>query len=185
MAKRDLIQHYWSRPRMQSQTDCALKQYYSTEITPKKNRSDKCAHKTLATFCEPSTMQWGPAESAMYVDLEAMWLGFSDANSSSASKGETVSDTTRVMECFLLPDIIAKWGILRRSQFSAANSCDKKLVINAGDGGHLHPSQTLTDLLTILWTKDLTDLKVGFLADLKFGRTEAAHEKLNPKTRCA
>ena len=96
-------------------------------------------------------------------------VGFSDANSSSASKGETVSDTTRVMECFA--DIIAMRHPKEGAALVAANSCDVP-VINAGDGGHLHPSQTLTDLLTILRNKGrLTDLKVGFCGDLKFGRT--------------
>ena len=130
---------------------------------------DKCVHKTLAIlFYEPSTRTRLSFESAMY-GLGGNVIGFSDAKSSSASKGETVSDTTRVMECFA--DIIAMRHPKEGAALVAANSCDIP-VINAGDGGHLHPSQTLTDLLTILRNKGrLTDLKIGFCGDLKFGRT--------------
>ena len=96
-------------------------------------------------------------------------IGFSDANSSSASKGETVSDTTRVMEC--LADIIAMRHPKEGAALVAANSCNIP-IINAGDGGHLHPSQTLTDLLTILRNKGrLKNFRIGFCGDLKFGRT--------------
>ena len=136
--------------------------------SPEKYR-DKCTHKTLATlFYEPSTRTRLSFESAMY-GLGGNVIGFSDANSSSASKGETVSDTTRVME--RLADIIAMRHPKEGAALVAANSCNIP-IINAGDGGHMHPSQTLTDLLTILRNKGrLKNFRIGFCGDLKFGRT--------------
>ena len=128
-----------------------------------------CRHKKLATlFFEPSTRTRLSFESAM-LSLGGSVLGFSEANSSSATKGETVSDTVRVVCCYA--DIIA----MRHPKEGAplvASMRSEVPVINAGDGGHNHPTQTLTDLLTINREKGrFNDLTVGFCGDLKFGRT--------------
>lgn len=130
---------------------------------------DACAHKKLATlFYEPSTRTRLSFESAM-LGLCGSVLGFASADSSSVSKGESVADTIRVVSCYA--DICAmrhpKEGApLRASRFS------KIPVINAGDGGHQHPTQTLTDLMTIRKrTGRLSGLTVGLCGDLKFGRT--------------
>ena len=131
--------------------------------------ADKCRGKKLATlFYEPSTRTRLSFEAAMY-ELGGNVLGFSEAQSSSASKGESVADTARTVSCYA--DIIAmrhpKEGAPR---VAAAHSSVP--VINAGDGGHNHPTQTLTDLLTIYREKGrLNNLTVGFCGDLKFGRT--------------
>ncbi len=131
--------------------------------------SHKCDGKQLATlFFEPSTRTRLSFESAM-LSLGGSVLGFSSADSSSATKGETVSDTARVVSCYA--DIIA----MRHPKEGAATVAAAKSsvpVINAGDGGHHHPTQTLTDLLTILRLKGRLDhLTVGLCGDLKFGRT--------------
>ena len=130
---------------------------------------DVAARKRLATlFYEPSTRTRLSFEAAM-LNLGGQVLGFPDAGVSSASKGETVADTIRVISC--VADIAAmrhpKEGApLRASRYSRIP------VINAGDGGHNHPTQTLTDLLTIQREKGrFNDLTVGFCGDLKFGRT--------------
>ena len=129
----------------------------------------KCDGKKLATcFYEPSTRTRLSFESAM-INLGGQVIGFSDAGSSSASKGESVSDTIRVISCFA--DICAmrhpKEGA---PMVAAAHSCIP--VINAGDGGHQHPTQTLTDLLTIRSLKGRLDhFTIGLCGDLKFGRT--------------
>ena len=134
-----------------------------------KNYSEKCRGKKLATlFFEPSTRTRLSFEAAMY-ELGGNVLGFSEAQSSSASKGESVADTARTVSCYA--DIIAmrhpKEGAPR---VAAANATVP--VINAGDGGHNHPTQTLTDLLTIYREKGrINNLTVGFCGDLKFGRT--------------
>ncbi len=127
------------------------------------------AHKKLATlFYEPSTRTRLSFEAAM-LNLGGHVLGFPSDNVSSASKGESVADTIRVVSCYA--DIVAmrhpKEGApLRASQYSRIP------VINAGDGGHQHPTQTLTDLLTIQTRKGrLNDLTIGLCGDLKFGRT--------------
>jgi aspartate carbamoyltransferase catalytic subunit len=130
---------------------------------------DKCRYKKLATlFFEPSTRTRLRFESAM-LSLGGSVLGFSDANSSSASKGESVADTIRVVSCY--SDIIA----MRHPKEGAplvASMYSGVPIINAGDGGHNHPTQTLTDLLTIKTEKGrLNDLTIGFCGDLKFGRT--------------
>ena len=130
---------------------------------------EKCKHKKLATlFFEPSTRTRLSFESAM-LSLGGSTLGFSDANSSSASKGESVADTIRVVSCY--SDIIA----MRHPKEGAplvASMYSSVPIINAGDGGHNHPTQTLTDLLTIKTEKGrLNNLTVGFCGDLKFGRT--------------
>lgn len=130
---------------------------------------DKCKYKKLATlFFEPSTRTRLSFESAM-LSLGGSVLGFSDANSSSSSKGESVADTITVVSCY--SDIIA----MRHPKEGAplvASMHSSVPVINAGDGGHNHPTQTLTDLLTIKTEKGgLDNLTVGFCGDLKFGRT--------------
>ena len=129
----------------------------------------KCDGKILATlFFEPSTRTRLSFESAM-LSLGGQVLGFSSANSSSAAKGESVADTIRTVSCY--SDIIA----MRHSKEGAplvASMHSLVPVINAGDGGHNHPTQTLTDLLTIHKEKGRFDhLTVGFCGDLKFGRT--------------
>ncbi len=130
---------------------------------------DKCKYKKLATlFFEPSTRTRLSFESAM-LSLGGSVLGFSDANSSSASKGESVADTIRVVSCY--SDIIA----MRHPKEGAplvASMYSGVPIINAGDGGHNHPTQTLADLLTIKTEKgDLNNFTIGFCGDLKFGRT--------------
>ena len=137
-----------------------------------KNRekySEKCKNKILATlFFEPSTRTRLSFESAM-LSLGGKTLGFSDANSSSSSKGESVSDTIRVVSCY--SDIIAMRHPKEGAPLVAAMKSSVP-IINAGDGGHNHPTQTLTDLLTIKTEKGRIDnLTVGFCGDLKFGRT--------------
>ena len=129
----------------------------------------KCDGKILATlFFEPSTRTRLSFESAM-LSLGGKVLGVASAESSSASKGETVADTVRVVSCY--SDIIA----MRHPKEGAplvASMHSLVPVINAGDGGHNHPTQTLTDLLTIFREKGRFDhLTVGFCGDLKFGRT--------------
>ncbi len=133
------------------------------------NYRDKCKYKKLATlFFEPSTRTRLSFESAM-LSLGGSVLGFSDANSSSASKGESVADTIRVVSCY--SDIIA----MRHPKEGAplvASMYSGVPIINAGDGGHNHPTQTLADLLTIKTEKgDLNNFTIGFCGDLKFGRT--------------
>ena len=135
----------------------------------KEKYSEKCKNKKLATlFFEPSTRTRLSFESAM-LGLGGNVIGFSDAMNSSASKGETVSDTIRVVNGY--SDIIA----MRHPKEGApmvASEVSRVPIINAGDGGHNHPTQTLTDLLTISKEKErLTDLTIGLCGDLKFGRT--------------
>ena len=129
----------------------------------------KCDGKILATlFFEPSTRTRLSFESAM-LSLGGQTLGFSEASSSSASKGESVADTVRTVSCY--SDIIA----MRHPKEGAplvASMHSLVPVINAGDGGHNHPTQTLTDLLTIHHEKGrFENLTLGFCGDLKFGRT--------------
>ena len=131
--------------------------------------SEKCRGKKLATlFFEPSTRTRLSFEAAMY-ELGGNVLGFSEAQSSSAAKGESVSDTVRTVSCYA--DIIA----MRHPKEGAPYVASLKSgvpVINAGDGGHNHPTQTLTDLLTIRREKGRFDnLTIGLCGDLKFGRT--------------
>ncbi|MDO4942555.1 MAG: aspartate carbamoyltransferase [Lachnospiraceae bacterium] len=128
-----------------------------------------CKYKKLATlFFEPSTRTRLSFEAAM-LDLGGNVLGFSSADSSSASKGESVADTARVIAGYA--DIIAMRHPKEGAPFVASQYVDIP-VINAGDGGHNHPTQTLTDLLTIRQEKGrLNNLTIGFCGDLKFGRT--------------
>ena len=131
--------------------------------------SEKCKYKKMATlFFEPSTRTRLSFEAAM-MELGGNVLGFSEASSSSTSKGESVSDTIRVVGCY--SDIIA----MRHPKEGAPLVASMKSIvpiINAGDGGHNHPTQTLTDLLTISCEKKrLDNLTIGLCGDLKFGRT--------------
>lgn len=130
---------------------------------------EKCRHKKLATlFFEPSTRTRLSFEAAM-MELGGNVLGFSEASSSSATKGESVGDTVKIVSYYA--DIIA----MRHPKEGAPMVASMKSevpIINAGDGGHNHPTQTLTDLLTIKLEKErLDNLTVGFCGDLKFGRT--------------
>lgn len=129
----------------------------------------KCAGKKLATlFFEPSTRTRLSFEAAMY-ELGGSVLSMSDAGSSSASKGESVADTAKVISCYA--DIIAMRHPKEGAPLVAAHNASIP-VINAGDGGHNHPTQTLADLLTIHREKGHFDnLTVGLCGDLKFGRT--------------
>ena len=138
-----------------------------------------CEGKKLATcFYEPSTRTRLSFESAM-LSLGGQVLGFSDAGSSSASKGESVSDTIRVISCFA--DICAMRHPKEGAPMVAADKSSIP-VINAGDGGHQHPTQTLTDLLTIRSLKGrLGHFTIGLCGDLKFGRT--VHSLINALVR--
>ncbi len=138
-------------------------------ITNKEKYSHKCDGKTIATlFFEPSTRTRLSFEAAM-IGLGGQVLGFSEASSSSVSKGESVSDTIRIVGGY--SDIIA----MRHPKEGAPLVASLKSIvpiINAGDGGHNHPTQTLTDLLTIQCEKGrLDNLSIGLCGDLKFGRT--------------
>ncbi len=138
-------------------------------IANREKYAEAAKGKKLATlFYEPSTRTRLSFTSAM-MELGGSVLGFSDAASSSVSKGETVADTVRVLGCFA--DVIA----MRHSKEGAplvASHYSRVPVINAGDGSHAHPTQTLTDLLTIRREKGrLDNLTIGFCGDLKFGRT--------------
>ena len=139
----------------------------------------KCDGKILATlFFEPSTRTRLSFESAM-LRLGGQVLGFSEASSSSAAKGESVADTVRAVSCY--SDIIAMRHPKEGAPLVAAMNATVP-VINAGDGGHNHPTQTLTDLLTIHHEKGrFHDLTVGFCGDLKFGRT--VHSLINALSR--
>lgn len=130
---------------------------------------DICAHKKLATlFFEPSTRTRLSFEAAM-LELGGSVLGFSSANSSSAAKGESVSDTIRTVGCYA--DIIAMRHPKEGAPIVAAQRTTVP-IINGGDGGHFHPTQTLTDLLTIKRRKGtFNNLTIGLCGDLQFGRT--------------
>ncbi len=131
--------------------------------------ADKCRGKKLATlFYEPSTRTRLSFEASMY-ELGGNVLGFSESQSSSAAKGESVADTAKTVSCYA--DIIAMRHPKEGAPLVASRNASIP-VINAGDGGHNHPTQTLTDLLTIKKEKGrLHDLTVGLCGDLKFGRT--------------
>ena len=134
-----------------------------------KKYAHKCDGMKLATlFFEPSTRTRLSFEAAM-LELGGNVIGFSDAANTSSSKGESVSDTAKVISCYA--DIIAMRHPKEGAPLVAANAASIP-VINAGDGGHNHPTQTLADLLTISREKGrIKDLTVGFCGDLKFGRT--------------
>ena len=138
-------------------------------IAEPKKYQEVCRHKKLATlFFEPSTRTRLSFEAAMH-ELGGDVIGFAGADNSSASKGESVADTVRTVECYA--DIIA----MRHPKEGAATVASQNVcipIINAGDGGHQHPTQTLTDLLTIRSLKGRLDhLTIGMCGDLKFGRT--------------
>ena len=135
---------------------------------PEKYR-EACKYKKLATlFFEPSTRTRLSFEAAM-MELGGGVLGFSEANSSSAAKGESVSDTVAVVSGYA--DIIAMRHPKEGAPLVASMKCDVP-IINAGDGGHHHPTQTLTDLFTIKREKGgFENLTIGLCGDLKFGRT--------------
>ena len=141
--------------------------------------NEKCKNKKIATlFFEPSTRTRLSFEAAMY-ELGGNVLGFSDGNNSSASKGESVHDTIKVVSCYA--DVIAMRHPKEGAALVAANASSVP-VINAGDGGHNHPTQTLADLLTIHREKGTFDnLTIGFCGDLKFGRT--VHSLIHALTR--
>lgn len=141
--------------------------------------SESCKGKKLATlFFEPSTRTRLSFEAAMY-ELGGNVIGFSEANSSSSAKGESVSDTAKTISCYA--DIIAMRHPKEGAPFVAAQNATIP-VINAGDGGHNHPTQTLADLLTIYREKGrFNDLTIGFCGDLKFGRT--VHSLINAMSR--
>lgn len=140
---------------------------------------DACKGKKLATlFYEPSTRTRLSFETAM-LNLGGNVLGFSSADSSSASKGESVSDTIRIISCYA--DICAMRHPKEGAPLVAASKSSIP-VINAGDGGHQHPTQTLTDLMTIRSLKGrLDNLVIGLCGDLKFGRT--VHSLINALVR--
>lgn len=161
-----------------SELDSLLNLANDIEANPEKY-AHACEGKKLATcFYEPSTRTRLSFEAAM-LNLGGSVLGFSSADSSSAAKGESVSDTIRVISCYA--DICA----IRHPKEGAAlvaSSHSLIPVINAGDGGHQHPTQTLTDLLTIYSLKGrLGNLKIGLCGDLKFGRT--VHSLINALIR--
>ena len=130
---------------------------------------NRCAHKKLATlFFEPSTRTRLSFEAAM-LELGGSVIGFSEASSSSAAKGESMADTAKILSCYA--DIMAIRHPKEGAPFVAA--CNATIpVINAGDGGHQHPTQTLADLLTISREMGRLDhLTIGLCGDLKYGRT--------------
>ena len=141
--------------------------------------SEKCKGKKLATlFFEPSTRTRLSFEAAMY-ELGGNVIGFSESNSSSAAKGESVADTVKTISCYA--DIIAMRHPTEGAPLVASQNATIP-VINAGDGGHNHPTQTLADLLTIYLEKGgFNNLTVGFCGDLKFGRT--VHSLINALSR--
>ncbi len=143
--------------------------------------SEKCKGKKLATlFFEPSTRTRLSFEAAM-LELGGSVLGFSEAQSSSAAKGESIADTAKVISCYA--DIIAMRHPKEGAPLVAAMNASIP-VINAGDGGHSHPTQTLADLLTMHREKGgLDNLTVGFCGDLKFGRT--VHSLISALIRCS
>lgn len=141
--------------------------------------SECCRGKKIATlFFEPSTRTRLSFESAM-IELGGSAIGFSDARNSSASKGETIADTARVVSCYV--DIIAMRHPLEGAPLVASRNSTVP-VINAGDGGHAHPTQTLADLVTIYREKGrFNNLTVGFCGDLKYGRP--VHSLINALSR--
>lgn len=151
-----------------SELDRLIKTANDIIENPKKY-SEKCRGKKLATlFFEPSTRTRLSFEAAMY-ELGGNVLGFSESQSSSAAKGESVADTAKTVSCYA--DIIAMRHPKEGAPLVAAMNADVP-VINAGDGGHNHPTQTLADLLTIYREKGgFENLTVGLCGDLKFGRT--------------
>ncbi len=149
---------------IESLMDCA-----DDIIANPKKYENACRGKKLATlFFEPSTRTRLSFEAAMY-ELGGNVLGFSEAQSSSAAKGESIADTAKTVSCYA--DIIAMRHPKEGAPLVASMNASVP-VINAGDGGHNHPTQTLADLLTIRREKGrIADFTIGFCGDLKFGRT--------------
>ena len=149
-------------------------------IAHPENYWDRCAHKKLATLVfEPSTRTRLSFESAM-LSLGGQVLGFSSASNSSASKGESVADTAKIVSCYA--DIIAMRHPKEGAPYVASQAASIP-VINAGDGGHNHPTQTLADLLTISREMGrLDNLTIGLCGDLKYGRT--VHSLIEAMSRC-
>ena len=149
---------------LQSLIDCAM-----DIIANPKKYAEACHGKKLATlFFEPSTRTHLSFEAAMY-ELGGNVLGFASADSSSATKGESVADTAKMISCYA--DIIAMRHPKEGAPLVASRNASIP-VVNAGDGGHNHPTQTLADLLTIYREKGrLTNMTIGLCGDLKFGRT--------------
>ena len=158
--------------------DALIEKAYDIIENPDKY-ADACKRKKLATlFFEPSTRTRLSFEAAMY-ELGGNVIGFSEAQSSSAAKGESVADTAKTISCYA--DIIAMRHPKEGAPYVASLNASIP-VINAGDGGHNHPTQTLADLLTIHREKGRFDnLTVGFCGDLKFGRT--VHSLINALSR--
>ncbi len=161
-----------------SELDSLLKLASDIEHNPEKYK-EACKGRKLATlFYEPSTRTRLSFEAAM-LNLGGSVLGFSSADSSSAAKGESVSDTIRIISCYA--DICAMRHPKEGAPLVAASKSSIP-VINAGDGGHQHPTQTLTDLMTINSLKGrLDNLVIGLCGDLKFGRT--VHSLINALVR--
>ena len=138
-------------------------------IANPENYREKCRYKKLATlFFEPSTRTRLSFEAAM-LELGGSVIGFSEASSSSASKGESMADTAKILSCYA--DIMAIRHPKEGAPYVASRNATIP-VINAGDGGHQHPTQTLADLLTISREKGrLSNLTIGLCGDLKYGRT--------------
>ena len=154
--------------------------YLASDIEKNPDKyKEACKGKKIATlFYEPSTRTRLSFEAAM-INLGGSVLGFSSADSSSASKGESVSDTIRIISCYA--DICAMRHPKEGAPLVAASKSSIP-VINAGDGGHQHPTQTLTDLMTIRSLKGrLNNLTIGLCGDLKFGRT--VHSLINALLR--
>ena len=148
------------------------------EKNPEKYKEAKKRKKLATLFYEPSTRTRLSFEAAM-LNLGGSVLGFSEATSSSASKGESVADTIRIVSCYA--DIVAMRHPKEGAALVAANNSSIP-VINAGDGGHQHPTQTLADLLTIKSLKGrLNNITIGLCGDLKFGRT--VHSLINALLR--
>ena len=158
--------------------DSLIEKAYDIIKNPDKY-ADACKRKKLATlFFEPSTRTRLSFEAAMY-ELGGNVIGFSEAQSSSAAKGESVADTAKTISCYA--DIIAMRHPKEGAPYVASLNATIP-VINAGDGGHNHPTQTLADLLTIHREKGgFNNLTVGFCGDLKFGRT--VHSLINALSR--
>ena len=158
--------------------DSLIEKAYDIIKSPEKY-AEVCKGKKLATlFFEPSTRTRLSFEAAMY-ELGGNVIGFSEAQSSSAAKGESVADTAKTISCYA--DIIAMRHPKEGAPYVASINATIP-VINAGDGGHNHPTQTLADLLTIHREKGGFDnLTVGFCGDLKFGRT--VHSLINALSR--
>ena len=149
-------------------------------IDNKEKYSEVCKGKKLATlFFEPSTRTRLSFEAAM-MELGGNVLGFSSASSSSSTKGESVGDTVKIVSCYA--DIIAMRHYKEGAPMLASMKSDVP-IINAGDGGHNHPTQTLADLLTIKREKGrLNNMTIGFCGDLMFGRT--VHSLIKAMSRC-